>query len=160
MTASGDDGSMVCLGAGLDGGVPLRLVDVGDDGLYAQHGLGHAHAGQADAAGADDEQLAAAGERGLGLHQRAVGRDARAGVSAGLGFIEVAEIDEIARIRHQDMRGIAAVAIDAQRPRLVAHMLVARGAQAARAAADPGIDDTALPDLGALDGGHVRAPWQ
>ena len=59
-------------------------------------------------------------------------------------------VDQIARMRHHHVRGVAAVDGDAERPRRIAHMLVAPRAQPALAAADPGIGRVLLALDGAL----------
>ena len=59
-------------------------------------------------------------------------------------------------MRHQHVRGIAAVDGDAQRARRIAHMLVAPRAQPAFAAADPGIGGIALALVHALRLGAHR----
>ena len=60
------------------------------------------------------------------LLQRRIGRDARAGVGRDRDGIEPVERQEIFRIRHDDLVGIAAVAMNAEAARLHAEVLVAR----------------------------------
>ena len=50
-------------GAGLAGQVPLAAIDLGNYWLYAQCRRRHAHARQANAAGADDQQRVPRAER-------------------------------------------------------------------------------------------------
>src|SRR5690606_35942294 len=65
---------------------------------------------------------------------------------AGEFLVEAVNIDEITGVRQGDMGGEAAIHVDAEGARPHAEMLLARLAHGAGAAADPGIDQTALAD--------------
>src|SRR6202043_150360 len=61
--------------------------------------------------------------------------------------IEPPEIQEIARMRHRHVVGIAAVAVDAEGRGLRAHVLFAGETDLAFTAAEPGIDQRNVADL-------------
>ena len=70
--------------------------------------------------------------------ERRKGREARAHVGAGERRRQRGVIDQIARMRHQHMRGKAAIDLDAEVARRGAQILLAGAAGRAFAAADPG----------------------
>ena len=150
--------SMICLRASLSRGstaaqapfssASLRLPSSmsATIGSRPSTDLGEAHAHQADAAGADHQDRLA-GVVADRLLDRAEGGDARAGIEAGELDRQVAVGIEILRMRHEHMVGVAAVLVDAERPRSRAEMLAAVAAVPALAAADPGIDHRLVADL-------------
>src|SRR5262249_33661974 len=73
------------------------------------------------------------------LLQRAVGGDARARIGRGRHRIEALEVDEVFWVPHDDMVGVAAVALDAEGAHRQAQVLVVLLARLARAAALPRI---------------------
>ncbi len=114
--------------AGRLGGFALARIDIDHDGALAAHRLQERQRHQAEPAGAEDHDRGV--EIGLDLLQRAVGGDAGTGIGRRGDGIEALQIQEILRMRHRHVIGIAAVAIDAERIRLDhAHVLVAGEAQ-------------------------------
>ena len=109
----------------------------------------------ADAAEADDQQRSRA-QVGQRLLDGAVAGEARAHQRAGDLRRDALHVEQVARMRHQHVRGVAAVHGDAERARRIAQVLVAARAQPALAAADPGIGRVALARLDALGLGARR----
>src|SRR5436305_14955763 len=104
-----------------------------------------AEAHEAQAPGADDQDRLLLEHARLELLQGAVGGEPRAGIGRGDLRLQVAHVEEVARMRHEHVRGIAAAAIDAERARPRAILLVAALTDRAFAAADPGEDDDLAP---------------
>src|SRR5579863_8580609 len=89
---------------------------------------------QPETAGAENHDRRV--ERLLHLLQRAVGGDAGTGIRRSGDGIEPLQVDQIFRMRHRHVIGIAAVAIDAERAWLDdAHVLITANAGLALAAA-------------------------
>ena len=79
--------------------------------------------------------------------------DAGAGIGRGHGGIEAAGIDQMPRMRRNDVGAVAAVLVDAQAAgRDRAHVVFLGQALLAFAAAQPGVDDAQVADL------HARWP--
>ena len=114
----------------------LALVDLGDCRLHAVHRVRETNRRLADAAGTNDQQRVLVRHRRR-LAQRAERGQARARVRRRKLRWKDAEIEEIARMRDDDVVAEAAVAREAERLRPGAQMLVPRGAQRACAAPDP-----------------------
>jgi hypothetical protein len=126
----------------------LLLVEIDDDRALASHGLEQGQRHEAKAAGAEDQDRLAKGE--LDLLQRAIGGDAGARIGSGRDRIEAGKVEEIARMRHEDMVGVAAIAMDAETARLEAQVFVPGAAHLANAATDPRVDETRLANRHAL----------
>src|SRR6202042_1885990 len=84
----------------------------------------------------------------LDLLQRRISGDAGTGVGRGGDGIETLQVDQIFRVRDRHVIGITTVTVDADRVRLDrAHVLFAREAGRAFAAAEPGIGQRDRADL-------------
>src|SRR4030081_2838685 len=92
--------------AGLLGRFALARIDIDDDGALAAHRLQQRQRHQAETAGAENDDRGI--EAGLDLLQGAVGGDARAGIRRRGHGIETVQIQEILRMRHRHVIGIAA----------------------------------------------------
>ena len=138
------------LGPRLEG----RVVDVGDDDGGAGQRLREPQGREADAAETDDDERAPVDPR-PDLPHRAEGGEPRAGVGAGEGHRQLADIEEITGMRDEDVIAEPAGPGDPERPRLRTQVLLPRFADAAAAAADPGVGHVARPHVDALG---VRAP--
>ncbi len=88
--------------------------------------------------------------------KRAVGGDARAGERRGALRRQIADVDQIARMRQHQIIGIAAVGEHAEALHGAAEILLAALADRAVAAADPGMRQPAVADLDALRVGPDR----
>ena len=139
-------------GAGLHGCGMLGLVGLDNDHTCAAHGLGKADGHQAQAASANEDELFIAQHLGRDFLQRAVGGQARARIGRGLHRRHVANVHQVARVRHQHMVGIAAGLEHAHGLAGQAQVFVATLAYAALAAAMPGEDHVALADGDPLHG--------
>src|SRR5215212_2893046 len=131
--------------AGALGGLTFAGVDVDDDGALAAHRLQKRKRHQAEAAGAKNDDRGI--EDRLNLLQGAVGRNAGARIRRRADRVEPFQVQEIARMRHAHVVGIAAVTIDAERSGFQTHILFARQTDIALAAAEPWIDQRHVADL-------------
>ena len=129
--------------AELEGRIALALVDVGDEDRLVRQRARKLQAHHADAAEPDDEKRAEL-QIGHRLLDGAIAGEAGAHERAGDGRRDALHVEQIARMRHQHVRGVAAVDGDAERAGRVAHVLVAALAQPALAAADPGVGGVEL----------------
>ena len=131
--------------------VGARAVDDADIGVAQRLEGGDAH--QAHAAGADNEHGGVL-RLEVGLLRRGVGGDARAADGRGPLGVDPVERYEVLVVRHEDLLGVAAVALDAQRSLGVGAAVLPAGLVGGTlAAAEPGVDD----DLLALLDGRVGA---
>ncbi len=140
-------------GAGPEGGLAFFLADIDNDGVAVVEGAQDGDRVEAEAAGADQHD----GLVGVHRHELADGGidgDAGAGVGGGDGGIERAGIDQVARVRGDDMGGVAAILIDAEAAGGEAHVVFLGAAGGAGAAADPGEDDA---EIAGFDAGGVGA---
>ena len=95
---------------------------------------------------------------GADFLQRGIGRDARAHVGGGEAFGHAGCVEQVFRMRDEDVFGIAAGDLDAELARLGADVFLVALAGGALAAADPREDDEALADLAAFEQGlRIRA---
>ena len=127
----------------------LLRVDVGDDHLARDRGRRDVHGAAADSAGADDHQMVVGADMAARLLQGRVGRDAGAGVGRGEVLRHALIGQEIAPVRHDDMRAIAAGDPGAEGARPQAQQFLALLAHRALAAADPGIGNHLVADFDA-----------
>src|SRR6185369_669716 len=140
------------LRAGFLCGLALDRIDVDDDRAVPAHSLVQGKTHQSETAGADDD-------RRLGLErrnffQRTEGRHTRAGERRSAFGRKIADVEQITRMRHHHVIGIAAVREDTETAHGAAEIFFAALAQPAGAAADPGMRKPLVADLDALD---VRA---
>ena len=142
-------------------------VDVDDDGHFAAHGLVQGETHQPEPACTDDHHRLLREHRADFL-QGAIRGDAGAGERCGLFRRQIADIEQVARMRHHHVGGVAAVAEDAEIARLEAKLLLAPLADRAFAAAHPRMHEAAIADFHALGIGAkattspadvLRAPW-
>ena len=137
-------------GAGLERRRAPLGVDIHHDGALASHRLQNGDGHQPKPAGADDQHRLLLDHRAE-LLERRIGRHARAGVGRDRHGIEPVERQQVFRVRDDDLVGIAAIAMNAEAARLHAQVFGPGAADAADAAADPGIDQHHLADLAVLD---------
>ena len=95
-------------GAHLAGVRALLRVDVGDDHLARDRGRRDMHGAAADAARADDHQMVVGAQMPARLLERREGGDAGAGVGRGEPLRHPLMRQQVAAMRHDDVRGIAA----------------------------------------------------
>ena len=143
------------LGAELQGRLALGRIDVGHKDRCVGERTGELQPHHADPAQADDEKRAQPQE-GDGPLDGAVAGEPGAHERPGDLWGDALHVEQVAGVRHQDVRGVAAVDRDAERARRVAQMLVAACAHGARAAADPRIDGVAYAGCDALGVGASR----
>src|SRR5260221_4502855 len=98
-------------------------------------------------AGADDHQMIVGGEPIARLLERREGGDAGAGIGRGEPLRHALMRQEVAAVRHDDVRGIAAGATRAQGAGVETKQLLALLAYRAFAAADPRIGHDLVADL-------------
>ena len=135
--------------AGLQRGVALLRADVHHDDVLVLQRLQHGDRVQPQPAGADQHDRLVRRHRHR-LADRRIDGDAGAGVGRGHGGIERAGIDQVARMRRDDVRAVAAVLVHAEAARREAHVVLLRQALLAGAAADPGEHDAQVADLHAF----------
>ncbi len=123
-------------GAVLQRGIPGGRREVGDRDRLLEHRLRERQAHHADAAKADQQEVALARTVDQAL-ERAVGGDAGAHQGRGLVDGKGIVVEQVFRVGHQHVAGEAAVDGDAEEALLDAEVLVAVLAIAALAAADP-----------------------
>ena len=131
-------------GAGRFRRLALGRIDIDHDGRVPVHLLMQSQAHQAQAAGADDHGR-------LGLERRhffqgAERGHARAGQRRDALRRQIADVGEIARMRHHQVIGVPAVREHAEAFHRPAKILVAAPARAAGPAADPRIGEHARAD--------------
>ena len=138
-------------GTGLQCRRALGRIDV-DQHRPAAERLDQGRRHQAETAGADDHDRLTRQHVDRDLLERAVGRETGTGIGRHQRRIEIADVDQVACVRHQDLLGIAAMAMHAEKARGRTEILVAGQADRAFAAADPGVDQ---PDIADRDSGGV-----
>src|SRR6516164_2064441 len=126
----------------------LFRIDIDGDGRMSAHLPMQIKAHQAEAAGADDHRRLACERRYL--FQGAECRHARAGKRRHALGRQIADVEQITRMRHQYVIGIAAVGKYAEAFHGAAEILLAAPAGSAIAAAVPRIGEHARADAHAL----------
>ena len=149
MLASGAAGIDSHMRAALLGRFALDRVDIDHDGGLAAHRFVQRKAHQSETAGADDDHRLLLQHR-PDFFQRAVGRDARTGERRSALGRDIADIEQITRVRHQQVIGIAAGTEHPDAEWGAAHLFFAGPADGAFAAAEPGMHQPAVADLHAL----------
>ena len=150
LAASGARASTTSAPASAPGGEG-RVVDVGDDDGGAGQRLREPQGREADAAETDDDERAPVDPR-PDLPHRAKRGEPRAGVGAGEGHRQIADVEEVSGMRDEHAVAEPARPGDPERPRLRAQVLVPRSAGVAAAAAYPGVGHVPSPrvDAGGL----------
>ena len=136
------------------GGLALGRIDVDDDGRVPAHFLMQAETHQPEPAGADDHRRLILECRHL--LQGAEGGDTRASERRRALRRQVADAEQIARMRHHHEVGIAAVGKHAEAAHGAAQILVAAQADRAGAATDPWVGKQHVAYLDALGVGPDR----
>src|SRR5262249_54102673 len=135
-------------GAGLFRRFALGGIDIDDHGRMSAHLLMQGQTHQAETAGADDHGW-------LGLERRHFfqgpeGRHARAGERRDALGRQIADVEQVARMRHQHVTGMAAVRKYAEAFHGAAEVFLAAPARPAGPAADPRVCQHAGADAYAL----------
>src|ERR1700728_2777064 len=131
------------LGASLERRLALDRIDIDDNRSLAAHRLVQRQAHESKAAGADDNHRLIKQHRPDFL-ERSKGGDARTGERRSPLRRNVADVEQIARVRHQEVVGIAAGAENADAERRTAELFVAALADFAFPAAKPGMNKPAV----------------
>src|ERR1700683_84980 len=139
--------------AGLERGFAPDRVDIDDNRSLAAHRLVQRQAHEPEAAGADDDHRLIKQHRADFL-ERSKGGDARTGERCSALRRNVADVEQIARVRHQEVVGVAAGTENADAERRAAQLLAAALADFALSAPQPGMHKPAVANL---DAGRVRA---
>src|SRR5215475_7293690 len=139
----------------LKGSLTLGMIDIGDENRFVGQRAGKLESHHADTTETDDEQRpdAQVGDR---LLDGAVAGEARTHEGTGDLGCNALHVEQVARVWYADVAGIAAIDGNPERLWRIAQMLVAARAQAALAAADPGIGGVELAANHALRVGPDR----
>ena len=135
-------------------GVTLDGIDVDDDSAVTAHGLVQGETHEPESAGANDHRRFAGQRRDF--FQGTERGDAGAGERGCAVRRKVADVEQIARMRHHQVVGIAAVREHAETAHGAAEILVSALARAASPATDPRMRQPAVADLDALRVGADR----
>ena len=122
-----------------------RIDIAGNDIAHAARAK-HRNRGHAQTAAAEHDHPVTGDQLGQ-LGDRAEGGQARAGQRGRPAFVDIAGIDQVARIRHQHMGGIGTGLHDTQKLVVEAVIVVTRQADRAGATTDPGINQAPVADL-------------
>ncbi|MNT09722.1 hypothetical protein D3C72_1445210 [compost metagenome] len=123
---------------------PARAVGFQHDDIGAAQRAQQGHAHQAQAAGADHHHRLLGQHLGRDLADGAIGGQARTRVGRGLLRPQIADADQVARVRHHDVVAVAARLEDSEKARRGAEILAPPTADLAFPAAYPWIDQKAL----------------
>jgi hypothetical protein len=136
----GDGPHLACVSA-------LLRVDVGDNDFAGDRGRGDVHRAATDPAGADDHQMVVGAHMPSRLFERRKGGDAGAGVGRGEPLRHPLMRQQVASVRYDHMRAVAASASRAECARGEAEQLLTPPAHRAFAATDPRVGHHLVADL-------------